>query len=229
VGEVVHLAAHGFARAEDIGLGQSRRAIAGLHEQVAAQKRPTRTFHEEAALPAVGQAWRIEPCVRPPARDQGLAVTQGTRHPVGQVLHRDHRGDAAADGQGMGCHRQELIERAAFVRFDVREPDPTQPVHGKNLRDRLGTRSKVRRVPVWNSSGSSSSTRSWFNEKPPGTTAGGIGVVIRKMSSATSSMPVPHSRFVTDMVGALCVGFGDQARRGHAPQSRFSARLRHTQ
>jgi hypothetical protein len=61
-----------------------------------------------------------------PAELEHLAVGQGARRALGDVVHRHHGGDAAAHRLGLRRGGEEIVERAALVGLEVREGDVAQ-------------------------------------------------------------------------------------------------------
>src|SRR5205807_1750851 len=62
------------------------------------------------------------------AQRHDLAVGKGARLAIGDVVHRYHSRDRAAERHGTWCGGKEFVERAAFVRLEMRERDSAQPL-----------------------------------------------------------------------------------------------------
>ena len=71
---------------------------------------------------------------RVPAEDDLLAVGERARRAVGDVAHRDHRRDLAAERRRLRRDGEQFVERAALVGLEVREADIAQPLHRHDAR-----------------------------------------------------------------------------------------------
>ena len=68
----------------------------------------------------MGHVRRVEPANRVRPERQLFPVREPPRRAVRVVADRDHRGQLAADGDGVRCGGEELVQRAAFIGFEMR-------------------------------------------------------------------------------------------------------------
>jgi hypothetical protein len=174
----VELHAQGLARPEDVGGGDGRSLRGpGLREQVAAEKGPRRAL--VPALPAVGKVRGVEPGrSRPPVRSSSpSARARGGRSAISaseiRAPMRPHTGSAR--GAAASHWLREPHSSFSTCEKPIQRSRPT----GRTAATASRTAPKSLRGPVWNSSGSSSSTRNWLKLNPPGIADGGTGVEMR--------------------------------------------------
>jgi hypothetical protein len=140
VGIVIERLAEPLAGLQDVRTAERRVVGAALGEEIAAEKRARLALHQEAAFPGMREVRRLDPAQGMATERDELAVGERARAPVGKIIHGNHGGDAAAERRGVGRHRQELVERAALVRLEMRERDPAHPLdrhHALNSRPHL--------------------------------------------------------------------------------------------
>ena len=118
--------------------------LAHLGEQVTAQQRSRRLLVEDPGLPGVGHVGCGEVAEALPAEVEHVAVGEGPRRPVGEVVHRHHAAEGAEGHLGSGCGRQPLVQAAALVGLDVTEADPAQAIEGDHRGHRLGHQGEQR-------------------------------------------------------------------------------------
>jgi len=87
-------------------------------------------------------------------------------------------------GVVIGCGTSLHIQAGSRVRFvfcaaACEKPTQRRVAGAMTRATAARTAGNRLRIPVWNSSGSSSTIRNWLNVKPPGTAAGGTGVLMR--------------------------------------------------
>ena len=137
VRKVVHRRAKRLARAQDVRLGQRHIARAALGEEVAAEERPRRHIQHQPAFPGMGHVGRVVPAHGVAAEREVLAIRERTRRAIGEVVDRHHGGHGSAHRHRLRRGGQEGIERTAFVRLEVRQPDVTQALDRQHRADRL--------------------------------------------------------------------------------------------
>ena len=83
---IVHRSTEGFARAENVALGESHCPRAAPGEEIAAEQRASLELHHEAALPAVRHVRRIEPLERMPPRAKHITIGERPCRADGNVM-----------------------------------------------------------------------------------------------------------------------------------------------
>src|SRR5206468_1541990 len=105
--------------------GGDRLDLAVLLQEIRAEERALGRLEEEARVPAVGHVRRAAVAPAVPPRHDDLAVRERPRRPVGDVVHADDGTHDAARRLGPRREREPVVQRAAFVGFEVAEADPT--------------------------------------------------------------------------------------------------------
>ena len=177
---VVHRAAEGLARPEDVGLGQRGESAAALGEEIAAEQASACAPRRGSRTPrrAAGGGCRARSPAASPARGS-------RRRPAPAVAGRRGRRSRPWPRRGRRGASTAAPRPATRSASRTRRPRRARSRSSAAARPaaRAATASRTsgnsRRGPVWKSSGSSSTTRYWLNVKPPGTTSGGSGMLIR--------------------------------------------------
>ena len=110
---VVHLAAEGFARIENVGFRKWGMLCAALGKKITAKERLRSFFRQEPALPGVGQVRRRKPTHSVPTEREDFSVIHRMGSTIGYIADRNDRGDLAAERYGVGCDTEKVVERAA--------------------------------------------------------------------------------------------------------------------
>ena len=85
---------------------------------------------------------RVKPLHVSATQGDLLSITDGACLVVCNVIYGDERRDLAAKRQGRGRIGEELIERTAFVRLEMREGNVAKPLNWHHVVDRLAHQRK---------------------------------------------------------------------------------------
>src|SRR5438105_15062289 len=131
-----------IARLHEISLGHRLGAESSLRKDVAGEERARRGVEKISGFPAVRNVRRVNPDELAFADGQTFAIVHCLWRTVRVIGDRYERGDATAERYGVRGRSEKLVQRTAFVRFEVRESDVAQAIDGHDPTDRFGHQRK---------------------------------------------------------------------------------------
>src|SRR5881396_3378862 len=96
----------------------------------------------------MGEVRSIDPLELVTADGEHFAVSEPAGRPSSEVIDRDHRRSSAAERYGLRGDGQKLIERAAFIRFEMREADVSEFRDRDHVLDRFANEREHRPRPA---------------------------------------------------------------------------------